>query len=78
MVGRGLRGREFGGTDECRIITILDNILNYETERVKLGYEDYATTETRIDEVERAKIKQAKERFFNPGFTHVQTDAIGE
>ena len=78
MVGRGLRGREFGGTDECRIITILDNILNYETERVKLGYEDYATTETRIDEMERAKIEQAKERFFNPSFTHVQTDAIGE
>lgn len=41
MVGRGLRGPEFGGTDVCTIITMLDNILNYEHERIPNGYEEY-------------------------------------
>ena len=41
MVGRGLRGPEFGGTKECVITTVLDNILNYEHERVRTGYEEY-------------------------------------
>ena len=41
MVGRGLRGPEFGGTEACTITTMLDNILNYEHERIPMGYEEY-------------------------------------
>jgi superfamily II DNA or RNA helicase len=29
MVGRGLRGPENGGTEKCRIITVVDNLLQY-------------------------------------------------
>lgn len=29
MIGRGLRGKAVGGTDECRLIDIRDNFMNY-------------------------------------------------
>ena len=41
MMGRGLRGEKFGGTKHCEIITVRDNISRYETERIKLGYDEY-------------------------------------
>jgi len=41
MVGRGLRGTEFGGTEECDIITVKDNIYKYTRERVRLGSEEF-------------------------------------
>ena len=30
MVGRGLRGPKHGGTEKCRIITVIDNLLEYQ------------------------------------------------
>ena len=53
MVGRGLRGRRFGGTDECTITTVLDNITNYEHERIHLGYEEYARSSGIMTEDDR-------------------------
>ena len=43
MIGRGLRGPEFGGTDECIIMDLLDNILFHtsEKQRFKDGSIDY-------------------------------------
>ena len=40
MVGRGLRGEEFGGREgnRCRIITVRDNIKKFNDEAVELGY----------------------------------------
>jgi len=64
MIGRGLRGTKFGGTEECDIITVIDNILNYEKKRIKLGYEEYAESvkEGMVDE-ERKKIITESEKF---------------
>jgi hypothetical protein len=28
MIGRGLRGVAIGGTDECKLINVKDNIIN--------------------------------------------------
>lgn len=43
MVGRGLRGEEFGGKlgNHCRIITVKDNIRKFNDDVVELGYEKY-------------------------------------
>ena len=41
MVGRGLRGPKFGGTPECTIITVKDNLYRFEGDKIKLGYEAY-------------------------------------
>ena len=38
MVGRGLRGRMFGGTDECLIVDCEDN---YRSNKPELGYERF-------------------------------------
>lgn len=38
MVGRGLRGQEFGGTATCRIVDLEDN---YRSERPELGYKRF-------------------------------------
>ena len=35
MVGRGLRGPGNGGTESCKIITVIDNLLQYKN---KLAY----------------------------------------
>ena len=59
MVGRGLRGPEFGGTKECTIITVLDNIVSYEHERVHLGYEEYVRTSGLVPENDKAALASA-------------------
>ena len=41
MVGRGLRGPEFGGTETCDIITVEDMIRTSEHKQVELGYMQY-------------------------------------
>ena len=41
MVGRGLRGTTFGGTEDCTIITVKDNIYRFGGDRVDLGYDKY-------------------------------------
>jgi len=41
MIGRGLRGPEFGGTPTCDIITVEDNIRKYNKEEIELGYVKY-------------------------------------
>jgi len=40
MIGRGLRGEEFGGKigNRCDIVTVKDNITKFNNERVDLGY----------------------------------------
>jgi superfamily II DNA or RNA helicase len=38
MVGRGLRGRQFGGTDECVIVDCEDN---YRSGKPELGYHSF-------------------------------------
>ena len=38
MIGRGLRGRRFGGTDHCVIVDLEDN---YRSERLTLGYQAF-------------------------------------
>ena len=63
MIGRGLRGSKFGGTDECEIITVIDNILNYEKRRVKLGYEEYAETTKIVNDEEIQKIRTNADKF---------------
>jgi superfamily II DNA or RNA helicase len=40
MVGRGLRGKKNGGTATCRVVTVLDNILEYSD---RLAYHTYFT-----------------------------------
>ena len=59
MVGRGLRGPVFGGTKECTIITVLDNIVNYEHERVPLGYEEYIRTSGLVPENDKVVLAEA-------------------
>lgn len=56
MIGRGLRGPEFGGTKECTIITAFDNIVNYEHERIPLGYEEYVRTSDLVPESDKAAL----------------------
>ena len=41
MIGRGLRGPKFGGTPECLIITVKDNIERFNGERLRLGSDIY-------------------------------------
>ena len=43
MIGRGLRGEEFGGKpgNRCDIVTVRDNITKFNDERVDLGYIKY-------------------------------------
>ena len=38
MVGRGLRGTEFGGKESCDIVTVRDNIVKFNHERIDLAY----------------------------------------
>jgi superfamily II DNA or RNA helicase len=40
MVGRGLRGEKNGGTATCRVVTVLDNIVEYSN---RLAYHKYFT-----------------------------------
>ena len=40
MVGRGLRGEKNGGTATCRVVTVLDNIIEYSD---RLAYHSYFT-----------------------------------
>jgi len=40
MVGRGLRGEKNGGTTTCRVVTVLDNIIEYSD---RLAYHTYFT-----------------------------------
>ena len=40
MVGRGLRGEKNGGTATCRVVTVLDNIVEYSD---RLAYHTYFT-----------------------------------
>jgi superfamily II DNA or RNA helicase len=40
MVGRGLRGEKNGGTATCRVVTVLDNIVEYSN---RLAYHSYFT-----------------------------------
>ena len=65
MIGRGLRGTKFGGTDECEIITVIDNILNYEKRRVKLGYEEYAESTKSVNYEAMQKIRTASEMYLS-------------
>ena len=43
MVGRGLRGEEFGGKkgNRCDIVTVRDNIEKYNNRHLELGWETY-------------------------------------
>jgi superfamily II DNA or RNA helicase len=41
MVGRGLRGEKNGGTPECRIVTIVDNIVEYGDQLAYHYFEQY-------------------------------------
>ena len=41
MIGRGLRGELFGGTKNCWIYTVEDNIKKFNGDRIKLGYQIY-------------------------------------
>jgi len=43
MIGRGLRGEAFGGKigNRCDIVTVEDNIIKFNDERVDLGYRQY-------------------------------------
>ena len=43
MVGRGLRGKKFGGNEgnRCDIVTVRDNILKFNSEQVELGYRKF-------------------------------------
>jgi len=52
MIGRGLRGEEFGGKpgNRCDIITVKDNITKFNDERVDLGYIKY---EKELEELEK-------------------------
>ena len=52
MVGRGLRGEEFGGKEgnECRIITVRDNIRKFNDDAVELGYEKFEKDVWNTDE----------------------------
>ena len=38
MIGRGLRGTKFGGNESCDIVTVKDNIIKFNDERVDLAY----------------------------------------
>ena len=67
MIGRGLRGTKFGGTDECDIVTVIDNILNHERRRIKLGYEEYAESAKAITDSELKKIHDITDRFSPTG-----------
>ena len=58
MVGRGLRGPKFGGTQTCDIITVLDNILNYDRKRITQGHEEFARSTEGITPEERSKINR--------------------
>ena len=53
MVGRGLRGEEFGGKEgnKCRIITVRDNIRKFNDAAVELGYEKFDRDVRNSDEV---------------------------
>ena len=63
MIGRGLRGPRFGGTRTCDIITVLDNILNYGHQRIKLGHEAFVDTTRGISDEERKKIETNMKRY---------------
>lgn len=41
MVGRGLRGKKFGGTETCDIITVEDTIMKSRNDLVRLAYSDH-------------------------------------
>lgn len=45
MVGRGLRGPNFGGTEACDIITLADRVQKDTHERVSLGYMKYRSVQ---------------------------------
>ena len=66
MVGRGLRGPEFGGTEECTITTVLDNILNYEHVRVPMGYEKYIRMSDIATDSDRAALDTAIREMGSP------------
>lgn len=63
MVGRGLRGPKFGGTQSCDIITVLDNILNYSRKRIKQGHEEFAETIKSIPKEERENLEKIRQEF---------------
>ena len=63
MIGRGLRGPKFGGTDECTITTMLDNIWNYERKkRVRLACEKYIESSGIMADVDRELMNAAIRR----------------
>lgn len=43
MVGRGLRGPKHGGTEKCRIITVIDNLLEYQNRLAYHYFMDHYT-----------------------------------
>lgn len=45
MVGRGLRGPNFGGTETCDIITLEDSVQKDTREQVRLGYMEYRSVQ---------------------------------
>ncbi len=59
MVGRGLRGSKFGGTDECTITTVLDNIRNHEHGRIRMGYEKYIESSGIMAEGDKDSMRSA-------------------
>lgn len=48
MIGRGLRGKKFGGTETCDIITIADTIMTQDSDSVRLAYRDYKDSVTSV------------------------------
>ena len=42
MIGRGMRGREFGGTDECLVIDVDDNLVHSDGSQLMMASMQYA------------------------------------
>jgi hypothetical protein len=40
MIGRGLRGPAMGGTEKCKIVDVIDNIVNMPTSEKAFTYFD--------------------------------------
>jgi superfamily II DNA or RNA helicase len=49
MIGRGMRGRGFGGTDECLIIDVDDNLAHMDGRRFTGASRQYAEYWTKAE-----------------------------
>jgi DNA repair protein RadD len=49
MIGRGMRGRRFGGTEECLVIDVDDNLVHSDGRQLMMASMQYAEYWTKID-----------------------------